>query len=81
MDQSVRLSDLVFDIETVGGIIQVPGGEDLIKWLGCTVNTCWARAASHKPGPIVKVKLITYRSAKEEEFLDDLVQWITFSGS
>ena len=76
----MRLSVLVFDIETEGGVIQVPGGADLINWLECTVNTCGVRAASHMPGAIVKGKLISRRLAEEAEFLDDLVQWIALSG-
>ena len=79
-DHSVQFSDLIFDIDTEGRVIQVPGGADSVTWLKNTVKACWVKAASHKPGAIVKGKLISRRSAEEAEFLDDLVQWIALSG-
>ena len=73
---SVRLSDLIFDVETEGGVIQVPGGADSVTWLESTVKACWVKPTSHKPSAIVKGKLIRCRSVEEAEFLDYLVRWV-----
>ena len=51
-DHSVRLSDLIFDVKTKGGVIQVPGGADSVTWLESTVKACCVKPASHKPGAI-----------------------------
>ena len=82
-DHCVRLTDLLFEfMDKDGACVSTSSADSFYGLKGDSgeVQGCWVRASTHKTGTIVKQKFIGRRAPLEEEFLNDLVEWILRSG-
>ena len=82
-DHCVRLTALLFEfMDKDGACVSTSSADSFYGLKGDSgeVQGCWVRASTHKTGTIVKQKFIGRRAPLEEQFLNDLVEWILRSG-
>ena len=82
-DHCVRLADLQFECMNEEGALTSTSSADSFGGLSRgsgEVQGCWVRTSTHKTGTVVKQKFIGRRALLEEQFLNDLVEWILHSG-
>jgi hypothetical protein len=86
-DHCARVDDFTFTIEARGATRNILGSGlsalNLVEPVEGrrSVVECRVKTVSSKGKVVVKPKLIARRSPEEAEFLDDLVAWITYSGT
>jgi hypothetical protein len=86
-DHCARVDDFTFAVESLGATKSVLGsGLPALKLTDTvegrqSITECRVRTVSSKGKVVVKPKLIARRSTEEAQFLDDLVAWITYSGT